>query len=40
MVVRFVDASKLLDKESERITIREHFLGFIPLQETTVFIAA
>ncbi|XP_053571800.1 uncharacterized protein LOC128661586 [Bombina bombina] len=40
MIVRFVDVSKPSDNESESITIREHFLGFIPLQETTgAFIA-
>ncbi|XP_053561928.1 zinc finger MYM-type protein 1-like [Bombina bombina] len=40
MIVRFVDVSKPSDNESESITIREHFIGFIPLQETTgAFIA-
>ncbi|XP_053575202.1 uncharacterized protein LOC128664396 [Bombina bombina] len=40
IIVPFVDASKPADNKSESITIREHFLGFIPLQETTgAFIA-
>uniref|UniRef100_A0A8C5MKC1 TTF-type domain-containing protein n=1 Tax=Leptobrachium leishanense TaxID=445787 RepID=A0A8C5MKC1_9ANUR len=40
MIVRFVDVSKPSDDESESVTIKEHFLGFIPLQETTgAFIA-
>lgn len=40
IIVRFVDISKPPDNETEKMTIREHFLGFIPLQESTgAFIA-
>ena len=37
MIIRFVDIIKLLDSEmfKSAVIIRKHFLGFVPLDETT-----
>ena len=38
MIIRFVDNIKLLDSEMFKpaVIIREYFLGFVPLDETTI----
>ncbi|CAM4709107.1 unnamed protein product [Caretta caretta] len=35
MIIRFVDMEKSADEDNVEVLIKEHFLGFVPLKETT-----
>ncbi|CAM5144655.1 unnamed protein product [Natator depressus] len=35
MIIRFVDMEKSADEDNVNVLIKEHFLGFVPLKETT-----